>query len=456
MRRLTQGGFFSLLFLIVLLAGCNNTISPEETLTDAEEAIGEVESLEIKFTEKEDHLTESGLLQVNEKDNIQRYEFEELELTIYREDDDMLVEDPDGFVGELDDELLVEEMDGLVGFLTDPYDLLQEFDEDFTDHIEVEQNDDEELVLTYVGDDEEDSDVDEDFAMRYLAFTTFGEEYEDVLEELEEDVEITSASFEMTFDEETKLLKKMKINIKYDEDDDKLKLQHQYTYGKYDEMDDIEALEADEVEDGSESSGLFDDLGDGDDNGANGDVDLDEAGAYVDALIQATIFQDADGFVDAAPQSMSKDSSQEEGELQRDFFKEIYIENTKANMEGTGVTDDEIDDLADAFLGALGKTNYEVVDVEESGADSATVTVSVEGINDSKVYADTDVKLDELIEAEEVTEDNFIEKNMEILTGMYDDVEILDAVEVEVSVVKDGDNYLVPLQDEFLIGGFVQ
>lgn len=452
-----RGGIFSFLFSIVLLAGCGfGSVSPEDTVEKAEKAMDEVESVEIKFKEKQENYTDNGLFKLNLKDDIERYEFENMSMTVYHKDDEILVEDISGEVEQWDDFSYLQNVNDRVEFLTEPFDLLEDFDADFVDHLEVEKNKDkDDIVLTYVG-DEEDKDVEQTFAISYIGFYKYGSHYEPMLDAMEKDTKINDVVFEMTLDEEDYLVKSLKVELKYEENDEELKLQHQYTYKRYDDVGKIKALKADgakkESQD-SESSGLLDKFGFGD---SDGDVDLDEASAYVDALIQATVFQDAEGFVENAPASMSDDASKDEAELQRDFFKESYTENTKANMEGTGVTDEQIDTLTDAFLKALGKTKYEIIAAESGGDGTAIVTVSIEGIDDAKVYADTDDKLVEMIDAEKVTEDNFIEKNMEVLSSMYEKIETLDAVEVEVTVMKEGNNYMVPIQDEFLLGGFVQ
>ena len=428
---------------MVLLAGCSfGSVTSEEAIEESKEAMEDIESVEIKYKEKETDYTDSGIFQIDFKNDISRYDFEELEIAIYKEDDKVLIEEPSGDVAEMEEATFNQDFAHRVDFLVDPFDTLEDFDEDFIDHFEVEKNKDkDELILTYVG-DEEDEEISNDFGKGYIGFSLYGTEFNDHMDLIEEAIEINEVSFEMILDDSNYTIKQMKWNMKYEENDEKMNLKHQYSLSKYDDIEDIEALE--ETTTSTSSPGNSD------------DVDPNEAASYLDALIQATIFQDADGFVDAAPESMSKEDSEEEGEVQRDFFREIYIENTKGNMDGTGVTDEQVEALADAFINALGETAYEIVDAEETGDGAVLVTVSVQGLDDTKIYADTDDILYELIESGEVTEDNFIDKNMDILTGMYEDADILDAVEVQVNVFKEGDNYLVPSQDEYLIGGFVQ
>lgn len=451
-----RGGIISFLSMIVLLAGCSfGSVTSEEAIEKSQEAMKEIESLEIKYKEKETDYSDKGTFQINLKDDISHYEFEEMDIIIYLEDDKSLLEDPTGVVTDIGADPIIEELGHRVDFLVEPFDTLEEFDEDFINHLEVEKNKDkDELILTYVV-DEEDEEASHDFAKGYLAFALYGPDFKDSMDIIDEDMDISEVSFEMTLNDADYTIKQMKWDMDYKENDEEMTLKHQYSFGKYDEIGEIKALEEDTSSTGASEQN------DGNNNSlfsltSDDGVDPDEAASYLDALIQATVFQDVDGFVSVAPESMSKEDSQEEAEVQRDFFKEIYIENTRANMEGTGVTDEQIETLADDFLNALGKTNYEVIDAEPIEDNTVVVTVSIEGLDDAKVYADTDDELMTLIESGDVTEENIIDKNMEILSEQYENVDILDAVEVQVHVVKEGDNYIVLSQDEFLIGGFVQ
>src|SRR5699024_2669687 len=101
-----------------------------------------------------------------------------------------------------------------------------------------------------------------------------------------------------------------------------------HRYNKYDAIDDIVKMDVEEnVVDSDDSNAT--DVSDQD----RSDLEK-EASEYVDALILATVFQDADGFIEKAPDSMSDEDKKSEAEMQADFFKEIYIENTKNNLAG--------------------------------------------------------------------------------------------------------------------------
>src|SRR5699024_8023018 len=129
-----------------------------------------------------------------------------------------------------------------------------------------------------------------------------------------------------------------------------------------------------------------------------------EAAAYVDASIQATVFQDEDKYVNKAPGS-SKKEKENAAEVQKTQFKELYLQNTKQDMEGANVTEEDIHDLADAFLGALSKTSYEVVGAKVQSDKEITVTLKVEGIDETALYLETSEELRSLYDEGEITEE---------------------------------------------------
>src|SRR5699024_521431 len=139
-----------------------------------------------------------------------------------------------------------------------------------------------------------------------------------------------------------------------------------------------------------------------------------EAAAYLDALIQATVFQDADTFIDRAPESYTEEKKESEAETQRDLYKETYIQNNKQNMknQNADVTEEEIEDLADAFLHALSTTEYEIVEANAESADNIIVTLSIEGIDDTSIYQETEQEIIELHEDGVIADDELVSKNL--------------------------------------------
>src|SRR5699024_5499337 len=98
-----------------------------------------------------------------------------------------------------------------------------------------------------------------------------------------------------------------------------------------------------------------------------------------------TIFQDEKEFIKRAPDSMGEEAKESEAKLQKEGFKEIYIENTKANMQGLDIKEEEFEELADSFIQGLSNTSYEIKGVEEQGSE-AVVIVEVGGIDEAKMH----------------------------------------------------------------------
>lgn len=98
---------------------------------------------------------------------------------------------------------------------------------------------------------------------------------------------------------------------------------------------------------------------------------------------------------------------------------------------------------------ALSTTKYEIVNTEAISNEDIIVPVSIQGIDDEKACADTEDQQYNSFMEEDIVEDEIISKNMEILIQNYHDVDsFLDAVEVNVDVIRDRDgSYLVMLQE---------
>src|SRR5699024_431050 len=96
----------------------------------------------------------------------------------------------------------------------------------------------------------------------------------------------------------------------------------------------------------------------------------DDAADYLEALIEATVFQDEEKFVDKVPDTYPEDSKESDAEMQKEFFKETYIQNTLGNLAGTDVSEEDVEELADAFLHALSQTKYEVIEKDALDEDN--------------------------------------------------------------------------------------
>ena len=245
---------------------------------------------------------------------------------------------------------------------------------------------------------------------------------EEELNELEEAAEsaenltINDLKMEFAVNKENYLIEHLSMNIVFEAENSETpeEIAIDFTYDKYNKKGLITQLSESDVNSEATEDTLETDLDDKETAALEKD-----ASAYVDALIQATVFQDEKGFIEKAPESMSDDDKKSEAKLQKGYFKDIYAQNTKANMEGLDVSDEEIDNLTDAFLGHSKHTSYKIAGAKLKSDEEVVVTVSVEGIDDQKVYADTEEELNKVIKKGKIKQDELISKNIEILTNQY-------------------------------------
>ena len=442
-----------------MLGGCASALdsmltesSPSEVLRKAEEAHSELTGVEVSFVEDYKEVTDTGSVIIDIAGNESFITLEEENISIYINDDDTLVEYSSGEVESWGDSGVYADVENMVELEKNPLTYFKNIDNDIFDKFDMEK-DKNQYILTYTG-----SEKDAEYLGKAITFNqlTGFDDFDETIDLLDMEVElfdlklfINSASFLVE-----KIEQQLTYKFKDDPDATDTKVVHEFK--NYNDIGEIVRLEATTAD--GEGLNKKDDASTNNLKDEDKELYAKEAAEYVDALIQATVFQDADEFIKKAPKSMSEEDKKAEAEVQRDFFKEIYIQNTKDNMEGTGVTDDEINGLAEAFLKALSTTKYEIVDSEAISDEDFVVTVSIQGIDDAQVYKDTEDQLYEVFKKEDISEDEIISKNMEILIQNYESVDsLLDAVEVKVDVTKEGEgSYLVMMQDQFLVGGFVQ
>ncbi len=451
--------FLSMFMSIFLLAGCSSALdsilsssSPEDILERSEKAHSKTESVHVTFTDTYDDAQNEGTVTIDKVNNRSLVTIDDdEELSLYLEPEEVLIEYEDGEIESWGDTDFFSNIENMVEFEKNPVEYYKSFDHDIYIKFDMEEKEDQ-YIFTYTGSEEDINAIVEE-----IVFSDDGglEGFEEDTDSETEEITVKNFDLILTVNQSTYLVEKVEQNITFTLDGEETVNEFVHEFSQYDAIDEIKQVEATIAE----GEGINDSIGDLEDlDDKNKKVYEDEASAYVDALIQATVFQNADEFIKKAPDSMSKSDKEAEGEVQRDFFKEMYIENTKTNMEGTGVTDKEISSLTDAFLKALSKTKYKIVSAEAYSAEDIVVTLSIEGLDDTKIYEDTDDQLYDVFMDGKVEEEDLISKNIEILIDNYKGVDtLLDPVEVEVDVTRDGDgSYLVMTQDQYLIGGFVQ
>lgn len=438
-HRLNLKKHLVLIGAILLLVGCSSEPpTPKETFEKSQEAMAEVKSFRVDLEESiEENSTEakrSSNYQMDLKEDFIIYEDVEEGFNVFVINDEATIQEADGNIIDENNSEQAEALQEKMAFFNNPLDILEQLEDEIIDEFTMEAKD-EEVILTY--------DESDDLAPKMFVFLVRGidEVNEEEVQEIRE-YGLDELKLEIVMDNEY-LLKDMNILMQGEPEGEKLVVDYQYTYSKYDDEVDItlpKEVPDEETEPNTET---------------DPDINEEDAAAYLEALIQATVYQDADGYIKKLPESMGDSDNKKTGELQRDMFKDFYLENTKQNMADFDIKEEKYEALTDAFLGSLKQTKYEVGSTKIED-DRVVVTLDVEGINDSKLYEETNEELTKVAEKENLEMDEIAEKNIDMLIEAYKDVEITEPTTIKVNVNKLGEDYQVLLQDEFLLGGFVQ
>lgn len=144
--------------------------------------------------------------------------------------------------------------------------------------------------------------------------------------------------------------------------------------------------------------------------------------------------------------------SEEVAEIQKEFFREIYIENTEGNMGGIIIDEKYFELLAEGFFTAIGKTSYEIIDSQFNGMDEAViVTIEVKGIDDYPVSMQTEEDMREIMEDKDLSQEELIENNLEVSANNYAEYEeILEPIKIDVLVPILNEDEFYFNQDDYL------
>jgi len=433
------------------LAGCSEP-DPADILEEAQQVQEDLSSAELDFEENEGDATVTGNVIFDYDNNVSYYKMNE-GFALYKDDSDFLIEYEDGMVADAleetyaDPEEAESAIDGQLDFMKMPLAFFTQLDADFYNKFDMESRDND-YVLTYNGNQTDQEELGRGIVQQTIE--PFGSEMDS------SDIDIEEFSLQIIIEKETNRMQTVEQELIYSLDHNNFSQEQNftYTYFNHDETAQIEkpvvTMEPEDTDntDIAEMDSL---------NEEEQEIMANEAAAYLDALIQATVFQDAEEFINRAPDSYTDEEKESEAETQRDYFREIYIQNTQQNMQGSSVTEDEVMELADAFLHALSTTEYEIAGAYAESADNIIVTVAIEGIDDTSVYIKTEEDLVALYEDGELADDEIDAKNIELLIENYYEMdELLDPVELDVHVMQHTDGtYMVLMQDQYL-SGFVQ
>nr|WP_277717661.1 hypothetical protein [Priestia megaterium]WEZ31677.1 hypothetical protein P5650_19400 [Priestia megaterium] len=258
----------------------------------------------------------------------------------------------------------------------------------------------------------------------------------------------------MTIDKETKQIKKVvknqsySVNVDGKTENSKSKQTYTYTYNQLDNVTKpkVEAKAAAASTDSSTETP----------NKEKQAAYAKEAGQYVDALIQATVYQNTDQFVAKHPNQQDKKQVKEKGEFQKSSFVEFFETNFKGALSSlsSNITDEQLNEVSSAFLKALSSTKYTIKDAAYSDEDDAyVVQVEIQGFNDASVLAEVMTPLAEKYQAGELSNEQLVNELIDGVAKRYrEPVELLPAKTVPVHVVRNGEqDYEVLMQDEYLL-----
>lgn len=453
MRRITF--ILTFILLVTVLSACSFfEKSLEDVMKNVDKEHNDLSSFEVQWEEKLDDEKDTGKLLLDLKKETIYVESDELDLMMYKDKDDVLFIVSGIKVEQEKQEIKQTEkqLERLMKQYKNPFEYYKAYDKNFNEKLEMETLDDE-YVITYHGDEKEQEEM----------LKAINEERLEALELEDSDLLDPTLKIKVTVDKESYRIKSLEEDARYTIKDEQDSIDFKYKlmsdYSKYNSVKSIKKpkYEKDTLLDG--------DLTPKEEQSSESGKDLtdkqkteyeQEAIEYLDGLIQATIYQNADGFVDSESNLMSEKEKRELGEMEKELFKEIYIQNTKRNMEGSGVTDEQINDLADAFIKALSTTKYEILDATFTSDREVEITLEVEGIDDGSIYSEVDEELYRAIMDGKVEEEDLATVNIDMLIEKYNEKHDLVAPKkVKVYGIRNNDGTYGIMQDQFLIGGFV-
>ncbi|MFT7828998.1 DUF6612 family protein [Priestia megaterium] len=439
----------------LLLSACGMP-SSEELTGDVKEAQEKVKNVQVKVTGKEEG---SSDYQVN---GVQEFDFKNKagyvntkmngeELKMYHDGAETLA-----VAGEENTKVQGEEKKYVTALINNAMELqqnpiryYQKYDKNLPNEFDVTEKD-KEYVLTFNGDKDKKQKIVAGDAKTYYKITNQGS---DTAVDLEQ-IKGKDFSFVVTIDKETKQIKKVVKNqsysVKVDGKTENSTSKQTYTY-TYNRLDNVTKPKVE-----AKASAASTDSSTETPSKEKQAAYAKEAGQYVDALIQATVYQNTDQFAAKHPNQQDKKQVKEKGEFQKSSFVEFFETNFKGALSSlsSNITDEQLNEVSSAFLKALSSTKYTIKDAAYSDEDDAyVVQVEIQGFNDASVLAEVMTPLAEKYQAGELSNEQLVNELIDGVAKRYrEPVELLPAKTVPVHVVRNGEkDYEVLMQDEYLL-----
>ncbi|WP_346243930.1 DUF6612 family protein [Shouchella clausii] len=446
---------------VSMLAACNQGAGGEEekakeeeltassVLTAAEKAHQDLQSVEVSFSQMDDYgWEEEGVASYDFAENVTHIETKSPKLTLFKDSEEFLfISDISSYTR--DEKAKYESLlDRMTSEHKNPLAHFKEYDENLFGKFELEEKDGS-YLLTYTGSEDDRLLLIESLAQSYVDYNarTWEEDPEDI-----EFDEVTADSFELSFDidKDTNRIMSYKIKADYAIDIDgyerEFEADDSYIFSAFDEVAAIEKPDKDLT--------------------AVGNLSYDqqeqyeqEAADYVDAMIQATVFQNEEEYAARAPGDQSEDEKKEEGAKQKDEFGDLFKMFFGLGLEELNVNEDVIEEASAAYLKLLQGSNYLMLESNAQSEDTFEVVVSVEGIMLDNIQREIDLLLQNELNSgsisEESSEEELVQAMVSVLEKVAAEDHLAEAREVSVEVNRAGGSYMILDQDQYL-DAFIQ
>jgi|SRR5690625_106718 len=220
-------------------------IANEDIVQKSMEAMSDVNNITLDYYEEDVTSTRTGAIYLKDQGEQFRMELDRMELdgdevdfVFYGNADEFLVQINDDFSKDQAEYRNTVIPDTKIDFLAQPLKTIEDIDEQFVEHIDVEKGKDE-LSLTYIGDDDHFIDMGDKF-LKQIQITPNKENFDDI--------DMKEFSFTIHMDAKSYVVKEVHIKIMYEKSGDENQADYQYTYKAIDEWDEIEKVELPEDE----------------------------------------------------------------------------------------------------------------------------------------------------------------------------------------------------------------
>ncbi|WP_017471317.1 DUF6612 family protein [Amphibacillus jilinensis] len=443
-----KNAFFLIMVTVLLgVTGCSNQadqLSVDDVFNKVNAAHEDMDYFELAVTDNlEGYGDINGVFKMDRVNNVTYFERPEFELITYQDNDDFYFAEygqPSSYT-QAPKEIYHRTFNNYILMYENILTYLATFDQNIVEHFSLEETETS-YTLLYEGDDQSQRKVAEGFTEKWSEQTAGLEHYQLEFANVEPiDIEIKVIIDKETFfieEVDKRIHFKTLVNNQNKEYDES----YLFEYVSYDEHDTIE------------KPAIFAEAFNPSDEDATA---AQEAADYLEALIQATVYGNVDGYVEKVPGSASQEEKQEQGEAEKSLFQSFYKENTRRNLGDFAVTEEELDDFVTIFMLSMEQTDYQVIDTQQVDEDEFVVTLSIEGFDETTAELDMMQMLTSELFDGEIEEADVLSRQMELAEELYRSEDyLLPAVPIRVHVLRNSPGeYMVLLQDQYLYA-FVQ